>query len=58
LVRILLVKAALPPGLWSITAAVIAGAAIHVAVLNMLLLPGHLTRICLLAREATPIHGS
>ncbi len=38
--------------------AAIAGATIYVAVLNMLLLPGHLTRIRLLAREATPIHGS
>ena len=36
----------------------IAGAAVHVVVLNMRLLADHLTRICLLAREATPIHGS
>jgi len=34
-------------------AALIAGAAVCVAVLNMLLLPGHLTRICLLAGGAT-----
>jgi len=40
------------------TAVAIAGAAVCVAVLNMLLLPGDLTRICLLAREATQIHGS
>ena len=40
------------------TTALIAGAAVCVAVLNMLLLPGHLARICLLAGEATQIHGS
>ena len=54
----LLAEAALPPGLFWSAAAAVAGVVAYAAVLNTLLLPGHLTRILLRARGAMPARGS
>jgi len=53
----LLFKAGLPVAPWSIAVASTAGAVVYAAVLNTLL-PGHLTRIIMLARGAMPARGS
>ncbi len=48
----------LPPGLWRMAAELLAGAVVYAVALNMVLLPGHLTRIVALARGSIPALGS
>ncbi len=55
---VLLAKAVLPSGLWPMAVEIVAGAAVYAALLNLLVLPGHLTRIVTLARAAMPAHGA
>jgi len=55
---VLLVRIGLPARLWSTAAEAVAGAAVYAAVLNLFVIPGHLTRIVSLARGAMPAHDS
>jgi len=55
---ILLVRTVLPVGPWPMTAEIAAGAVVYAVVLNLLVLPGHLTRIVVLARQAMLAHGT
>jgi len=55
---ILLARTVLPVGLWPMAAEVAAGEVVYAAVLNLLVLPGHLTRIVVLARQAMLAHGT
>ena len=54
----LLLQTVLPFGLWPMAVELTAGAAVYAVALNMVLLPGHLTRIFVLARGSMPIFGS
>lgn len=51
---VMLVKTALPPGLWSMAAEVATGAIVYAVALDKFLLPGHLTRMAKLARGSIP----
>jgi len=53
---VLLVRIGLPARLWSTAAEAAAGAAVYAAVLNLFVIPGHLTHIVSLARGAMPTH--
>jgi len=53
-VAVVLVRAVLPPGPWSMAAEVAAGAGVYAVALNVFLLPGHLTRMVKLARGSIP----
>jgi len=54
---VLLARTVLPFGLWPMAVEIVAGAAVYAALLNLLILPGHLTRIITLARAAMPANG-
>jgi len=55
---VLLARIVLPSGLWPMAVEIVAGAAVYAALLNLLVLPGHLTRIVTLARRAMPARGA
>lgn len=54
----LLARTVLPVGLWPMATEVVAGAVVYVTLLNLFLLPGHLTRFVMLARKAMPAYGA
>ena len=54
-ITVLLVEAALPPGLVSLAAAGLAGLAVFAVAAEAWMLPGHLTRLLTLLRSALPI---
>ena len=53
-----LLQSMLPPTLWATAGELLAGAVVYAVALNMVLLPGHLTRIVALARGSIPALGS
>ena len=58
LATVLLARTVLHSGLWPMAVEIVAGAVVYAAILNLVVLPGHLTRIYQLARGAVPARGS